>query len=274
MEQGNLSKPIVFFDLETTGIDVVKDSIIELAMIKVKTVQTLMDIFMHRDNQSKDIENLESLHKFCNPGKPIPPEVIAIHGITDERVAQCPKFAEIAPQEKALVDGCYLCGFNSDRFDTIMLVEEMNRANVPLVIDKSMLLDAYKVEKQLCSRTLIATYKRYYEQDYGSVIGSAHGAKADTIATIAVFAAQFHKLANDANDLDICENYRLSGKPNDKQIDLAGFLAYNDNHEACFTFGKYKGQTVKQNWSYASWMLSSSFPTETKQVIRDILNKG
>lgn len=247
-------RPVVFFDTETTGLDVFTDKIVELYMRKVNP---------------ETMEVLGEIHQFLNPGRPIPVEAMNVHHITNEQVKDCPSFRDIAQEVVDFIKDCYICGHNSNKYDVLLLSEEIGRARVPFKFDKSLLLDTYQVEKALMPHTLIATYKRYFGKDYAETIGDAHGAKADTLATIAVFGKQLERITIDDN---ACDAFRAAGNPNDNEIDLAGNLVKNADGVPCYNFGKNKGKPVKSEVGYAMWMLQSSFPTDTKLCLQQILN--
>jgi DNA polymerase-3 subunit epsilon len=248
-------KPVVFFDTETTGLDVYTERIVELYMRKV-------------DVQTGNV--LGEYHQFFNPGRPIPQEAVNVHHITDEDVKDCPRFAEKAQEVADFIKDCYICGHNSNKYDVLLLSEELGRARVAFKFDKSLLLDTYQVERQLMSHSLIATYKRYKGKDYSETIGDAHGAKADTLATIEVFNEQMSRIEH--TEEQIGEQFRKAGNPNDNEIDLAGNLVKNADGVPCYNFGKNKGRPVKSDTGYAMWMLQSNFPTDTKLCLQQILS--
>lgn len=242
---------IVFFDIETTGLDTVQDQIVEIALVKV-------------DADSFDI--IDELCLRIKPDAPMNPDAQAVHGISMEDLANCPKFAEVAQQIYDFISNCYVCGHNIMRFDALMLSEEFSKCGIVWPTDKSMLLDTYIVEKTLMSHSLIATYKRYFGEDYQDTIGKAHGAHADTLATVKVMQAQMAKhninSIKDVNDMSV----------NALQVDLAGKLARKTpDGPICYTFGKYANMPVLHDIGYAKWMLGQAFPSETKARLVEVI---
>lgn len=247
-------KDIVFFDLETTGLNTVTDRIVEL----------------YAKRLSPDGSERE-LHQFFNPGFPMPAEAEAVHHISNAMLADKPAFADKAKEVFDFFSDCYACGHNALNYDCVMLSEELSRSGFIWPADKKLILDTYKVEKTLRSHSLIATYKRYFGVDYSETIGQAHGAKADVLATIEVFKKQIDECKIDLGTEESAEQYRQVGKPDDNVVDLAGNLILI-NDVICFNFGKNKGQPVADNPSYAMWMLRSDFAASTKAIIRQILH--
>ncbi|MGV6845201.1 MAG: exonuclease domain-containing protein [Lutibacter sp.] len=245
----NLKRPIVFFDLETTGVNIGKDRIVEIAILKV---------FPNGNKESKSW--------LVNPGIKIPKEVSDIHGITDETVANEPRFKEIAPEISKLIDGCDLAGFNSNRFDIPLLAEEMIRAKVNFEMTGRKAIDVQTIFHKKEERTLSAGYKFYCKKD----LNDAHSAMADTKATFEVLEAQLDKYDDLENNIDFLSEYSTHSK----RADFAGFILYNDNNEEIFTFGKYKGQTVEEvlnkDKGYFSWIQQAEFPLYTKRVLKNI----
>ena len=243
----NLKKPIVFFDLETTGVSVSHDKIIMIGYIKV---------YPNGNEESKTI--------YVNPGRHIPEESTAIHHITDEDVKDCPQFKEIATDLAKVFEGCDIAGFNSNHFDVPMLVEEMLNAGVDFDITKSRLVDVQNIYHKLEPRTLSAAYKYYCHKD----LEGAHSAGDDTMATYEVMKAQLDMypevLKNDVEFLS--EFSRMNNN-----IDLAGRVVYNDKHVPVFNFGKYKGKPVAdvlaKDPGYYGWIMQGDFPQNTKQVL-------
>ena len=201
--QLNLKNPLVFFDLETTGIDIAKDRIVEISMVKV-------------------MPNGEEIVKTrrINPGMPIPPESTAIHGITDEDVKDCPKFKEIAKSLAAQIEGCDLAGFNSNRFDIPMLAEEFLRAGVDVDLNRRKFIDVQTIFHKMEQRNLTAAYKFYCNKD----LTNAHSAEADTMATYEVLKAQLDRYPELENDVNFLSKY--SSFTNN--VDFAGRMVYNE----------------------------------------------
>lgn len=249
-------KPIVFFDLETTGTDVVKDRIIEIYLCKMNIDGNIVD----------------ELYTYINPERFIPKEATDVHHITNEMVKDAPTFATKGQEILKFVEGCYICGHNSNKFDVVMLSEEFTRVGLRWSFSFSDLLDTYMVERAIESHSLVETYKRYYGKDYSETIGDAHGAKADTLAVVDVFKAQLARLnLQEALSAENLEKFRQTGKPNENQVDLAGYLTKAPDGTILYNFGKNKGQAVKADIGYANWMLGQSFPLNTKQWLRYIL---
>lgn len=246
-------KDIVFFDLETTGLDTTTDRIVELYAIRLSHSGAKRD-----------------LHYFFNPGMPMPAEAEAVHHISDDMLADKPVFSDKAQEVFEFFSNCYVCGHNVLGYDCVMLSEELSRAGFAWPASNKQILDTYKVERVLRSHSLIATYKRYFGVDYSETIGQAHGAKADVLATIEVFKKQVEecKLSIDADDFE--EQYRQVGKPNDDIVDIAGNLVLIDG-KICFNFGKNKGRPVADCRAYAAWVLGQSFASSTKAIIRQII---
>lgn len=247
----NLKKPMVFFDLETTGTDTAHDRIVEISLIKVDP------------NGEKTIKT-----RRINPEIPIPAEASAIHHITDEDVKDCPTFKQIAKSLKAFIEGCDFGGFNSNRFDLPLLVEEFMRAGVEVdFFRKAKYVDVQNIFHKKEERTLVAAYRFYCNKELGN---AAHGAEADTLATYEVLLSQIERYSDLENDVDFLSRYSSRGDT----ADFAGRIGYNDKGEEIFTFGKYKGQKVAQIFAsepgYYDWMMKGDFPQYTKKIITEI----
>ncbi|MBR7183398.1 MAG: 3'-5' exonuclease [Alistipes sp.] len=247
----NLKKPMVFFDLETTGTDTAHDRIVEISLIKVDP------------NGEKTIKT-----RRINPEIPIPAEASAIHHITDEDVKDCPTFKQIAKSLKAFIEGCDFGGFNSNRFDLPLLVEEFMRAGVEVdFFRKAKYVDVQNIFHKKEERTLVAAYRFYCNKELGD---AAHGAEADTLATYEVLLSQIERYSDLENDVDFLSRYSSRGDT----ADFAGRIGYNDKGEEIFTFGKYKGQKVAQIFAsepgYYDWMMKGDFPQYTKKIITEI----
>ena len=251
--QLNLRNPLVFFDLETTGIDIAKDRIVEISMVKV-------------------MPNGEEIVKTrrINPGMPIPPESTAIHGITDEDVKDCPKFKEIAKSLAAQIEGCDLAGFNSNRFDIPMLAEEFLRAGVDVDLNRRKFIDVQTIFHKMEQRNLTAAYKFYCNED----LANAHSAEADTMATYEVLKAQLDRYPELENDVNFLSKY--SSFTNN--VDFAGRMVYNEKGQEVINFGKYKGRLVeevlKSDPSYYAWIMNGDFPLNTKKMLTEIRLRG
>jgi DNA polymerase-3 subunit epsilon len=247
--QLNLRNPLVFFDLETTGINIVKDRIVEISFLKV---------YPNGKEESKT--------RRVNPGIPIPPESTAIHGIGDEDVKNCPLFREIAKSLAAQIEGCDLAGFNSNRFDIPMLAEEFLRADVDIDLSRRKFVDVQTIFHKMEQRTLVAAYKFYCGKD----LEHAHTAEADTIATYEVMKAQLDRYPELKNDVVFLSQYSSYNN----NVDFAGRMVYNDKKEEVINFGKYKGQLVKEvlenDPGYYSWIMNGDFPLNTKKALTEI----
>jgi len=245
----NLKKPIAFFDLETTGLDVSKDRIVEIAVLKI-------------DPGGKK----DSLHMFLNPEMPIDPRATAVHGIRDEDVADAPTFSQIAKNLADFIAGCDLAGYNCNRFDVPLLAEEFARANVEIDLKKRKIVDVQVVFFKKEQRTLAAAYKFYLDRE----MQNAHTAEADTEATYEILKAQLERYDDLENDV----NYLSEFTSQMRNVDFLGRIIYNDKNEEVFNFGKYKGQRVadvlKKDPSYYDWMMKGDFPRYTKKVLTQI----
>ncbi len=245
----NLKRPIAFFDLETTGTDVVKDRIVEISILKV----------------SPNGKQETITHK-VNPTIPIPPETTKIHGISNDDIKDSPKFADIAKSLAKFLEGCDLAGYNSNRFDVPVLVEEFLRADVDFDIKKRRLIDAQVIFHKMEQRTLGAAYKFYCNRE----LVDAHTAEADTNATFEVLKAQLDKYTELNNDMDALAKFSTQNN----NVDFAGKFVYNDAGVEVFNFGKYKGTPVeevfKKEPGYYKWMMNGDFPLYTKKVITAI----
>lgn len=246
----NLRNPLVFFDLETTGTNVSLDRIIEICYLKV---------FPNGNDVAKTMR--------INPGMHIPEESTAIHGIKDEDVANCPTFKEVAQEIANDIEGCDIAGFNSNRFDVLVLVEEFLRADVDIDMTKRKFVDVQVIYHKLEQRTLSAAYKFYCHKN----LDDAHSAEADTRATYEVLKAQLDLYPNVLeNDISFLSEYSSFTK----NVDFAGRIIYDDKGIETFNFGKYKGHHVmdvlKRDPGYYSWILGGDFTLNTKNVLTKI----
>lgn len=257
----NLKIPLCFFDLETTGINVTQDRIVEIAVIKV-------------------MPNGEIIRKsnIVNPTIPIPAESSAIHGISNEDVADKPTFKEVAKDYAKLFEGCDLAGFNILKFDVPVLVEEFLRAGVEFDYSRKKIIDAQKIFHLMEKRTLSAAFKFYCGQD----MNNAHSAEADTQATMDVLVAQIERYENQPvtdglgnavgvikNDMEVLNKLTASD-----MVDLAGRIVKNDKGEPVFNFGKHKNKSVftvfREEPSYYDWMMNGDFPLDTKRRLTEL----
>ncbi|MBR4995330.1 MAG: 3'-5' exonuclease [Alistipes sp.] len=245
----NLKRPIVFFDLETTGVDTAKDRIVEISMVKVMP----------------DGEEIVRT-RLINPQMHIPEQATAVHNITDEDVKDAPTFAQIAKSLSQFIEGCDFGGFNSNRFDLPMLVEEFLRAGVDVDFKKSKFVDVQNIFHKMEQRTLVAAYKFYCDKD----LTDAHSAEADTRATYEVLKAQLDRYPELQNDITSLAEFSSRGEA----VDYAGRIVYDDKGVEVFNFGKYKGRSVsevlRQEPTYYNWMMDGDFPLYTKKVLTEI----
>ena len=245
----NLKRPLVFFDLETTGVDTAKDRIVEISMVKVMP----------------DGEEIVRT-RLINPQMHIPEDATAVHGITDEDVKDQPTFAQIAKSLSQFIEGCDFGGFNSNRFDLPMLVEEFLRAGVDVDFKNRKFIDVQNIFHKMEQRTLVAAYKFYCDKD----LANAHSAEADTMATYEVLESQIERYGDIGATVEELAEFSSNGPI----VDFAGRLSLNDKGEEIFTFGKYKGRTVvevfKSDPSYYAWMMNGDFPLYTKKKITEI----
>lgn len=244
-----LTKPIIFFDLETTGTNFQSDRIVEISYIKIFP-------------NGKEVERTMRL----NPERPIPAEATAVHHITDADVADAPTFKQMAHDIADAFIGCDIGGFNSNRFDVPLLVEEFIRAGVDFDCAKCRFIDVQTIFHKMEQRTLVAAYKFYCDKD----LEDAHSANADTRATYEVLKAQLDRYPALQNDVAFLSEFSSQNK----NADLAGRIIYNADHKEVFNFGKYKGQLVedvfRRDIGYYGWMMQGDFPAQTKKVITNI----
>jgi len=245
----NLTKPLCFFDLETTGVNISKDRIVEISILKVNP-----------DGSE------ESKTWLVNPEMPIPKEVTDIHGISDADVADKPTFKELVKEVYDMIKDSDLAGFNSNRFDIPLLAEEMLRADVDFDMKNRLAIDVQTIFHKMEQRTLIAAYKFYCDKD----LNNAHSAEADTKATFEVLKAQIEKY----DELENNSKFLAEFSSRKKFVDFAGFIAYNKKGEECFSFGKHKNKRVtevlEKEPGYFGWLLNADFPLYTKKVLTAI----
>ncbi len=247
-----LSRPIAFIDLETTGVDLCNDRIVEIAIVKLQT------------DGSRQTKTL-----LINPGMPIPAESSAIHGITDDKVKDKPGFKEVANVIKQFLDNCDLGGYNSNRFDIPLLMEEFLRAGIDVDLTDRKMIDAQHIFYQMEPRTLTAAYKFFCQKE----LENAHSAEVDILATIEVLESQvmkYEKLGRTVESILGCIG-------EDKIVDYARRFSFNDKGEEVFNFGKYKGRsilgTLETEPQYYDWMMRSDFPLHTKKKLTEINNR-
>ncbi|MBQ8867434.1 MAG: ribonuclease H-like domain-containing protein [Bacteroidaceae bacterium] len=246
----NLKNPLVFFDLETTGVNINADRIVEICYLKV---------YPNGNEESKTMR--------INPEMHIPEQSSAVHGIYDEDVADCPTFKEVAKQIARDIEGCDLAGFNSNRFDVPLLAEEFLRAGVDIDMSRRKFIDVQVIYHKLEQRTLSAAYKFYCDKN----LEDAHTAEADTRATYEVLKAQLDRYPDALeNDMAFLADYSSFTR----NVDFAGRMVYNEENIPVFNFGKYKGKAVEEvlrkDPGYYSWMLQGDFTLNTKQMLTRI----
>lgn len=267
----NLKKPLAFFDLETTGVNVASDRIVEIAILKVLP-----------DGRIEKRPSSENQRFLINPEMPIPLETSLIHGIYDEDVKDAPTFADVADKIFKFLFDCDLAGFNSNKFDVPILAEEFLRCGIDFSIEDRNLIDVQNIFHMMEQRTLKAGYKFYT----GKELTNAHEAMADVEATYDVFLAQIEKykdvehegrdgkksvpIVNDMEKLHVVSRRHHN-------VDFLGRFIYNDENVACFNFGKHKGKPVTEvlrtEPGYYGWMMNGDFPLYTKKVLKSIREK-
>ena len=269
--QLNLSRPLIFFDLETTGLQVGSDHIIEICLYKVMPDQSCQEL-VHRIRPTDLSGN--TVH--------IPSDSTAVHGIKDEDVADKPSFRELAEEILAFIGDADLAGYNSNKFDVPLLVEEFLRVGINFDLSCRRLIDVQNIFHKMESRTLKAAYKFYC----GKNLENAHAASADTMATYEVLKAQLDRyqgvdyVAPDGkrsqpvvNDVEALS--RFTGNP--AWADLVGHIGYDSHHREVFNFGKHKGKTLESVFTiepaYFDWMMKADFPLSTKQLVQQVYKR-
>lgn len=244
-----LSRPIIFFDLETTGTNITHDRIVEISTIKIMP-------------DGAEVERTRRI----NPEMPIPAEATAVHHITDADVADQPTFRQIAKSLAEMFDNCDIAGFNSNRFDIPLLLEEFNRAGVAFDISKAKFIDVQTIFHKREPRNLVAAYKFYCGKD----LDGAHAAANDTRATLEVLKAQLDRYSDLPADVKGLSEY----SSHTRNVDIMGRLVYDDNKVEIINFGKYKGQpaedVLRKDPGYYSWVQQGDFPQNTKDAFARI----
>ena len=269
----SLERPLVFFDLETTGTDVAKDRIVEMAFVKV-----MPDDQWHvRPDKAQGQTRL-----LINPEMPIPEGSSEVHGITDADVANAPTFESMAARLYRWLEGCDLAGFNSNRFDVPLLAEEFLRCNIAFTVEDRHLVDVQNIFHKMEQRTLRAALKFYCNEE----LDGAHEALPDILATIKVFGDQV-KRYKDQTILD-SRGEQVGPLPQDvpgiakfgqraRNVDMVGRFVFNDNDEVEVNFGKYKGQKLRDVLTkfsgYGEWMMKGDFPRYTKWVVKEMMDE-
>ena len=241
-----IKKPIVFFDLETTGTDTLNDRIVQIAIIKV----------------SADGERVEK-ERLINPTIHIPAEVTKVHGVSNEMVKDAPTFQQVAKSLFEFIKGCDLAGYNHLNFDMPILIEEFARAGIVFPEPDVQYIDVMKIYFHFHPRTLSAAYQLYCKKD----LENAHNAMADTQATLEIFESQLATHFDNETNIDEIHQLCFSGR----HVDFSRRLARDKEGEIVFAFGKHKGQRVRDNLGYADWMLKGNFAADTKRVLREII---
>jgi DNA polymerase III subunit epsilon len=245
----NLKKPIAFLDLETTGINVTSDRIVEFSVLKISP-------------NGKE----EWMTSRVNPEMPIPPKSTAIHGITDADVAGAPVFREIGKKLAAFLEGCDLAGYNAIKFDIPVLAEEFLRDNIDFNFRKRRYVDVQVIFHKKEQRTLSAAYLFYCKKE----LEGAHGSKADTAATFEVLKSQLDRYTDLENDVEKLADFSSFNS----NVDFAGRIILDENGKEVFNFGKHKGKAVEavfaEEPAYYSWMMNGEFPLYTKKVLTEI----
>lgn len=254
-----LKNPLLFFDIESTGLNVASDRIVEISIVKVSP---------GGPGQPNDVEVKT---RRINPTIPITPGAQAVHGISDEDVKDCPTFKQVAKSLAQLMEGCDIAGYNSLKFDIPMLAEEFLRAGVDFDFRKRKLVDVQNIFHKKEQRTLKAAYKFYCGQN----LDNAHSAEADTMATYEVLEAQLDRYAHDEEDpLQNDVAYLAKYSCQNRFVDYAGRIVLNDDDEPVFNFGKHRGRRVvdvlTKEPSYYSWMMDGDFTLDTKQQLTRI----
>lgn len=246
----NLKNPIVFFDIESTGLDIARDRIVEISAVKVMP------------DGREEIKT-----KRINPTIPISPEAQAVHGISNEDVKDCPVFKQIAKSLAQWMEGCDIGGYNSIKFDIPLLAEEFLRAGVDFDFRKRKLVDVQNIFHKMEQRTLVAAYRFYCNKD----LEQAHSAEADTLATYEVLKAQLDRYQDTLkNDIGFLADFSLKNR----NLDYAGRIVLNDKDIPVINFGKHKGkpveQVLKEEPSYYDWIMKGDFTLDTKKVFTEL----
>ena len=245
----NLKNPIIFFDLETTGINVASDRIVEISYLRV------------------DLNGNESSRTLrVNPGMPIPEESSNIHGISDDDVKDSPGFNEVGKTIARDFEGCDLAGYNSVKFDIPLLAEEFLRSGIEIDLKRRKFVDVQIIFMKMEQRTLAAASKFFL----GKELKDAHSAEADTMATYEILQAQLDRYSNLENDIGMLAEFSA----HNRNVDFAGRIIYNDEDVEVFNFGKHKGKPVTDvlanDPGYYGWMMKGDFPLYTKKVLTSI----
>ena len=244
-----IKRPLCFFDLETTGISITNDRIVEMAVIKLYPN-----------------EKTEKKVWLINPQIPIPKEVSAIHGITDQMVSEAPSFKQLSKSIYNFIKGCDLAGYNSDRFDIPLLMEELLRSEINFDTKNLKTIDVQTIFHKMEQRNLSAALEFYCDKK----IEKAHSAAVDTQATYDVLMAQLDRYDNLEPNISFLNDFTTRKK----SVDFAGYIILNKEGKECFSFGKHKGKTVQEilekEPGYFGWLLNAEFPLYTKKILTEI----
>ena len=256
--QLKLKNPLLFFDIESTGLNVATDRIVEISIVKVSP------------GAPGEPNKVEVKTRRVNPTIPISPEAEAVHGISNDDVKDEPKFSQIAKSLAQFMKGCDIAGYNSMKFDIPMLAEEFIRAGVDFDFRKRKLVDVQNIFHKKEQRTLKAAYKFYCSKN----LDNAHSAEADTMATYEVLEAQLDRYADDDEPLQNDVEYLAKYSIQNRFVDYAGRIVLNDKDQPVFNFGKHKGRPVTEvlakEPSYYNWMMEGDFTLDTKKVLTEI----
>jgi len=248
----NLTKPIAFFDLETTGLNIASDRIVEISIIKIMP------------NGDKEIKT-----KLINPTIPISKESSEIHGIKDADVKNKATFKDVAQELSDFIEGCDLSGYNSNKFDIPLIAEEFLRADINFDVTERNLIDVQNIFHKMEQRTLVAAYRFYCDGD----LTNAHSAEADTKATYEILEAQIQKYDELENNIEFLAEF----SQRTKNVDLMGRIVYNEKNIPVYNFGKHKGKSIKEVYNkepgYSGWMLNGDFPLYTKKVLSELVGE-
>lgn len=253
MAKLSLNRPIAFFDLETTGINIATDRIVEISVLKVSP----------GDKQEIKTQRI-------NPTIPIPPVVSRIHGIFDKDVKDSPTFKQVTNEYAEFLNNCDLAGYNCNYFDIPLLVEEFLRAGVDFDLKDRKMIDVQAIFHKKEERTLSAAYKFYCSKD----LKDAHSAEADIRATFEVLESQLERYPDLKNDVEYLHNFASRSK----RVDLSGRFVYNDKGVVIFNFGKHTGKTAEDVFrtepQYYDWMMRGDFSLHTKKIITELFQKS
>lgn len=248
-----LNRPIAFIDLETTGVNLSSDRIVEIAIVKIMPDGSRV-----------------TKRKIINPEMSIPQQSSDIHGITDEMVKDAPTFKQAANEIKQFLENCDLGGYNSNRFDVPILMEEFLRAELDVDLCDRRMIDVQHIFYTMEPRTLTAAYKFYCQKE----LANAHSAEVDINATIEVFESQLERYEKLGNSVDSI----LNTIGEDKVVDYARRFCFDDKGIEVFNFGKYKGKSVvdilRSEPQYYDWMMKGDFPKHTKKKLTELFNRA